>query len=268
MKKLSERILLLAVLLSLLGCSKDDGPVEIPVDRSANLLATGDSAGDFLTNVEFTSLRIQVAYVQGYRPTDEALNNVRQFLLERTFKTDIQFELLPLPASGEESLSLQEIANLENDNRTVYNQGSTLGMYIYFADAPADADMEEEENIVTLGAVYRNTSMVVHATTVRDLSNQSSLLRLAEVETATIQHEFGHLFGLVNLGTPMINLHEDGNSANHCTVEGCLMQSRLEFGSNMAKVLQSRRAKGMAAVPEIGPECLLDLEGIGGRSAN
>ena len=58
-------------------------------------------------------------------------------------------------------LSLQEIADLESENRTEYNDGETLAIYIYFADAPSDSD-DEDEGIVTLGAVYRNTSMVIH----------------------------------------------------------------------------------------------------------
>lgn len=248
----------------LAGCSKDEGPVEVPIDRSANLLATGDSAPDFLTNDDFDALRVQVAYVQGYRPLDESLNNVRDFLLDRTFKTDIQFEFLPLQSPGEESLSLQEIANLENENRTVYNEGNTLGMYIYFADAPADADMEDD-NIVTLGAVYRNTSMVIHATTIREVTFRSNFLRVADVETATIGHEFGHLFGLVDLGTPEVNPHEDPEAPNHCNESDCLMRAQLEFGPGMTSMLEKRTAKGMAAVPALGPECILDLVQAGGR---
>ncbi|MBC2839688.1 hypothetical protein H7F20_10110 [Robiginitalea sp. SC105] len=267
MKEINRPLALLFLLISL-GCSKDEAPVVVPIDRSANLLATGDSATDFLTNTEFDALRVQIAYVQGFRPREATLDDIREFLLARTYKTDISYEFLPLPATGEESLSLTEIANLENENRTLYNEGSALGLYIFFADAPADADMEEGENIVTLGAVYRNTSMVVHATTIREVASLSNLLEVADVETATIGHELGHLFGLVDLGTPEVNPHEDPEAPNHCNEADCLMQAKLEFGGGMAKMLENRTAKGLAAVPSLGPECILDLVNAGGRPIN
>lgn len=256
-----------ALLFSLTQCSKDgDEPnmEEVRIDRSANLLATGESAGDLLTNDSFDRLRIEIAYVEGFRPTENALDNLRDYLMMRTFKTDISFEFLPLPSPGEEDLSLQEIAVLENENRTLYNEGSTLAMYIYFADAPAEGD-DEDEGTVTLGAVYRNTSMVIHEITLRRLAGRSLLISQTDVESATLMHEFGHLFGLVDLGTPEVNPHEDPDAEHHCNVEGCLMQASLEFSASAKKVLESRAAKGSAVVPSLDAECIRDLQGIGGR---
>ena len=63
-------------LLFLLGnCSKDaDGnPEPDPIDRSGNLLTTGESAEDLLGNANFDELVIQIAYVEGFRPSDLAL---------------------------------------------------------------------------------------------------------------------------------------------------------------------------------------------------
>ena len=259
----------MAGLLSLLalGCSKDESGGETlptPIDRSANLLAAGDSGADLLTNANFERVRIQIAFVSGFRPTDEALTNLQTFLLQRTFKSDIGFEFLELPSPGEEDLSLQEIVTIENENRTLYNDGTTLGMYIYFADAPSEGD-QEDENIVTLGAVYRNTSMVIHESTIRDLSSRSSLIRTADVETATLGHEFGHLFGLVNLGTEMVNPHEDAEAPNHCNEADCLMEAQLEFSLGLMNKMEQRVAKGAVAVPDMGEECIADLVAIGGR---
>ncbi len=266
---MKNRIYVLAGLLALIaiGCSKDESggePLPTPIDRSANLLAAGDSGPDLLTNLNFERLRIQIAYVAGFRPTDEALNNLRNFLLQRTFKTNIAFEFLELPSPQEADLTLQEIVTIENENRTVYNDGTTMGMYIYFADAPSEGD-QEDENIVTLGAVYRNTSMVIHEATIRDLSSRSSLIRTADVETATLGHEFGHLFGLVNLGTEMVNPHEDTEAANHCNETDCLMEAQLEFSIGLMNKLEQRAAKGAVAVPDMGEECIADLVAIGGR---
>lgn len=64
-----------------------------------------------------------------------------------------------------------------------------------------------------------------------------------EVETATLLHEFGHLFGLVNLSTQSVNEHEDTESDNHCNVDGCLMRSELEFGSSLLKQMEKMLPK-------------------------
>lgn len=249
------------------GCSDDSdtangGPD--PVDRTANLLSTGASGGDILSNENYDRILVEVAYVEGFRPTIQAIDNLRTYLEERTFKEEISFNYRTLPSPDEESLTLTEIAALEAENRTAYNTGRTLAVYIYFADAPSDSD-NPQDGLVTLGAVYRNTSMIIHESTIRDLASRSVIITLADVETTALTHEFGHLFGLVDLGTPEINLHEDPNAPNHCDVEGCLMRAELEFGSGIMAMLESRTARGLDGLPALDPECILDLQAIGGR---
>ena len=161
---------------------------------------------------------------------------------------------------------------MEKKNRTAFNDGSTLAIFIYFADAPSEDDVEEED-LVTLGAVYWNTSMVIYEETIRNLAAKSSAVDVDDVETATMNHEFGHLMGLVNLGTAPVNDHEgtttddDNNTIgdNHCTVEGCLMRAELQFGPSMKKLLEKRVAKGLVSIPDLGSECLMDLQANGGR---
>ena len=249
----------------LLNCAKDnDNLTPEGIDKSANLLATGDSANDILSNTVYSRLLIEVAFVTGFRPTLETMNNFESYLRNRTFKNDIQFVYQELASPNEETLTLQEIADLESENRTAYNNGETLAIYIYFADAPSDSD-DEDEGIVTLGAVYRNTSMVIHETEVRKLANQSSLITISDVETSTLNHEFGHLFGLVDLGSAMVNPHEDPDAENHCDIAGCLMRAELQFGGGMMSVLEKSKMSKGVAVPPLDPECILDLQNNGGR---
>ncbi|MGI9550841.1 MAG: hypothetical protein ACR2MT_06540 [Aurantibacter sp.] len=293
MRKISFYFLALGLLV-LAACSKDSGPVEPdpqPIDKSANLKGTGDSANDILSNSSFDKLLIEIGYVTNFRPTTEAMDEFTQFLRDRTFKENIELSYNELASPGEDSLDLNRIAELENENRTAYNSGSTLAVYIYFADAPAEED-DEEEGLVTLGAVYRNTSMIIHEATVRKLAGQSPLISNADVETATLNHEFGHLFGLVDLGTAEVNPHEDPDAENHCNVEGCLMRAELQFGgpsnkssllsaknngenglkaacslngNTVLKLLQKQTSKGLAPAVPLDPECILDLQANGGR---
>ncbi|MEO1010933.1 MAG: hypothetical protein AAFX53_06470 [Bacteroidota bacterium] len=283
--------------IAFLGCSSnDDGPQAPPVDRSANLRATGASANQILSNSAFTRLQVEIAYVSGFRPTTAAMNNFTAFLRELTFKEDIEMVFKELPSPEEETLTLEEVVDLEEENRTAYNDGQTLAIYIYFADAPSDSD-NEEEGLVTLGAVYRNTSMIIYERTVRNLAARSFRIAVEDVETATLNHEFGHLLGLVNLGSPMVTPHEeivigeDGEEEGnrHCNVEGCLMRAELQFGiglgnkgifaqglgdtkvhcelsgASVLKMLRSETANGLGNTQGLDPLCLQDLQANGGR---
>lgn len=291
MKRYRSLILILLSMV-LLNCSKDsnDGtnsPDNQNIDKSANLLAAGASASDLLGNANFNDLIIEIAYVDGFRPSQEAMDAFRAFLLERTFKQNIQLVYNELPSSNEETLTLQEIADLETENRTVFNNGTTMGIYIYFADAPSEDD-DEEEGLVTLGAVYRNTSMVIHEATILSLASKSFFITNADIESTTLNHEFGHLFGLVDLGTTPVNAHEDLDADNHCNVAGCLMRAELQFGgpsgknstttmkntivaactlsgNSVLKILEHQKSKGLLATVDLDAECILDLQANGGR---
>lgn len=261
----------LAILIMFLGlavsCSKDsgdDGTIPVSIDKTANLKTTGDSANEILSNNTFDKLLIEIAYVAGFRPTSTAMTDFVSFLKQHSFKQDIEVVYKELPSPNEEKLTLDEIFDLEKENRTIYNDGSTLAIYIYFADASSEDDKEEEE-LVTLGAVYLNTSMVIYEETIRTLASKSTLVSVGDVETATLNHEFGHLLGLVDLGSIPVNNHEDVDAENHCNVEGCLMRAELQFGAGMKKMLENRASKGIADAPGLGPECILDLQANGGR---
>lgn len=263
-----------------LGCSSDsnDDTPDKPkvVDKTANLQGTGDSANDLLSNDKFTKLKIEIAYVDGFKPTQEAMDGFVAYLKKRTFKEVVDIEYNKLESPDEESLTLDEISDLESENRTLYNDGDTLAVYIYFSDAPAEGD-DEEEDLVTLGAVYRNTSMIIHEVTVRKLADQSIFISDADVENLTVNHEFGHLFGLVNLGTEPVNDHEDvqkdddgetildsegkplGNS--HCNVQGCLMRAELQFGgpSNKIKSAYAKSETGLKAGCMLSGKSVLNM---------
>jgi hypothetical protein len=268
---LAVMILFLAINAS---CSKDSSDTTAPmaVNHSANYKASGESANEILSNNTFDKLLIEIAYVSGFRPTSLAMTDFVAFLKQHSYKDNIELVYNELPSPNEEKLTLEEVDDLEKKNRTAFNDGSTLAIYIYFADAPSEEDVEEED-LVTLGAVYWNTSMVIYEETIRKLASKSLVVTIEDIETATLNHEFGHLMGLVNLGSAPVNEHEgtttddDNNQIgnNHCTVEGCLMRAELQFGSGMKKLLEQRTSKGLASIPGLGSECLLDLQTNGGR---
>ena len=281
-----QLLMVLALCSVLLACSKNDsneGSQSTRVNKTANLQSTGDSANDILSNTNFDKMLIEIAYVSGFKPTESAISQFTDFLRQYTFKQDIEVSYLELDSPDQENLELQEIADLEKENRTAYNDGKTLAVYIYFADVPSEGD-DLSEGLLTVGAVYRNTSMIIYENTIRRLASQNPLVTVADIESATLNHEFGHLFGLVDLGSSMVNDHEDPANENHCDVAGCLMRAELQFGGGAArssdagkgfnatcnlsgttvlKMLQSKSGKGNTVA--LDAECVLDLKANGGR---
>lgn len=282
--KMKLRLWIVSLCVGLVfACQKSDDTSGEQSTKSANLLAIGESANDILSNDTFTKLKIEIAYPTGFRPTRGAMFVLENYLRTHTFKEDIELIYNELPSSGKETLTLDELAALEAEHRTVYNEGETLGVYIYFADAPSATDDEG----ATLGAVYRNTTMVIYQPTVRRIALRN-LIQESVVETATIKHEFGHLLGLVDLGSPPVNDHEDEEAKNHCNVSGCLMGAELQFSrigksspaiensgklkfgcslseKSLLKILKTS-ASGTAKInTSLGAECLLDLRSNGGR---
>jgi hypothetical protein len=300
--KVLKNFLLIGFGLMVFSCSKDAEPTDKKLtakDKAPNRLFSGDSGLDILSNDLYDKLKIEIGYVTGFRPTTRAIADLTDYLTLRTFKENIEITYLELDSPAEDDLTLPEIDKLEEDNRTAYTSGTTLAVYIYFADAPAEGD-DLDSGLVTLGAVYRNTSMVIHEKTVRALASRSFTISDADVETTTLNHEFGHLFGLVDLGATMVNDHQSQSENdkgelvkdNHCNVNGCLMRAELQFGGGVAgksafnsskavyedgltsgcavsgntilSLLNSSTAKN-AAAPALDSECLLDLAANGGR---
>ena len=94
--------------------------------------------------------------------------------------------------------------------------------------------------------------------TFQDLeSSTSTSIDRTLIETATLRHEFGHIFGLVNLGTPLTSDHEDQENRRHCDVEDCLM-----FFQTVANVFNT---SNVATLPEFDDQCLADLQNNGGK---
>ena len=87
MKKIALYTLLSFGLL--LSCSKDSdisSPDSNTNLKAGNLLSTGASARDILSNDTYDKLLIEIDYVTGFAPTAGAIANFEEFLLLKTIK--------------------------------------------------------------------------------------------------------------------------------------------------------------------------------------
>lgn len=244
---MKNRLSLLLVLFLLLtgGCSTDEiAPDDQPL---------GVSARSFLSDEAFTSLVVEVAYVTGYEPSATSLSAVESFLqtyLNKPGGIDVVTRAIPAPEKG--TYSISEIIEIEKTHRTVFTSGKKLSAFIFIADDKSTSSTSEEW---VLGKAYKNTSMVIFEKEIRELSERTGISS-SQIQQVTIKHEFGHLFGLVDNGTPAQSDHvyEDPNDSSekgHCSVASCLMAQNLDY----------ERAGNLT----LGEQCHIDLIANGGK---
>ena len=252
------KLLLLYTFVIFAGCSSDDdGPdPENGINRTPNLQATGSSANDFLASSKYNTLTIEVFYVTGFRPNAQTLVNLQSFMNARLNKPGgVSIVETEIESPGLAPYDLNEIASIESNIRTKYNNGNVLALFMLFVDGGTASDTN---NQFTLGTAYRNTSFVMYESTIQNLSNGIGEPNRVDLESTVIEHEMGHLLGLVNLGSSMQNAHEDAAHPKHCTNENCLMYWQVE-SSNVIDMMVGGN------VPQLDANCLADLQVNGGK---
>ena len=259
--KILISILFLLVILE--ACTKDDitnrnsGNNNNSINIIANKQATGSSSNDLLSDATFKSMVIEVVYVEGFEPTTVAINNFKSFLEARTYKPNgITVEKRAIPSLGKAIYSIEDISAIEDANRTKYNTDTQIAVWAFFANGKSDKD---NGNSMVLGTAYRNTSFVVFEETIKNSSNSPFEPNRTLLETTVINHEFGHILGLTNLGTPLQSEHEDVEHPKHCNAESCLMYWAAESSAGIANMVN------MSSAPPLDAQCLADLQANGGK---
>ncbi len=208
------------ILVVISGCSKNEATkviTTLPAVNTDNNLPVGASAFDFLSASRYYSVDIEIQYVAGYKPETESINNLLVYLNSLVNKNGgIRYSLQPIASPLKNELTLNDIAYIESNNRSIYTSGGRLGVYILFTDG-----YYSQGNLI--GLSYRNTSICLFGRTIFENSGGPGQLSRITLETAIMQHEFGHLLGLVNMGTAMQVSHEDAIHDTHCNNSTCLM---------------------------------------------
>ncbi|HKJ30991.1 MAG TPA: hypothetical protein VKA34_04145 [Balneolales bacterium] len=218
--------------------------------------SVGYSAHDLLASSKFSLLDIQMQYAGSYKPTQQAVDSLKTFLERRLHKPGgIHVSLSSIPSPGKSQYTNDDIVNVEDHNRTIFAKGDTIAVYYFFADGNSSQD---SKNSKVLGLSYFNTSIVIFEKTIRSLSGGVGQPSTAMLEATVMRHEFGHILGLVNIGTPMVTPHEDQNHKGHCTNKNCLMYYNVNTSDVVNNVLNS-------GIPQLGPDCRNDLQHNGGK---
>ncbi len=246
--KSSIAIILFAFLLQ--ACSKNEINNSNSNITIANKKQTGTSAHDLLSDDIFSSTVIEVVYVEGFAPTQTAIDNFVSFIKARTYKPGgVSVITRSVVSPGKSKYTIEDIRDIEDANRTEYNTNSSIAVWAFFVDGESDKNTTDS---VILGTAYRNTSFVIFENTVHNFSDNSFEPKRNLLETTVIEHEFGHILGLTNFGSEMQSNHEDTEHSKHCNVENCLMYWNSEFGLGNT-------------IPQLDSQCLADLQANGGK---
>lgn len=234
------------------GCKKSDTITNLPSINSENNKGVGASANDLLSASKYSSVKIEIQYMPGFQPDAAAINNLTVFINSLINKPGgVTIVQTQIASAGNTVLSLNDIATIEKNNRTVYTSGSQLGVYFLFTDGNySDANV--------LGLAYRNTSMALLGKTIHDNSGGIGQTSRTKLESTVLEHEFGHILGLVNIGSPMQANHQDAAHGNHCNVTNCLMYYQSETTDILGFLITGN-------IPVLDANCKADLTANGSK---
>ncbi len=249
-------IIFLTYLVFFSGCDRNpDDFMDGQPDIRAAKRGIGVSANELLSDQRFTSLELEIQYMSGFMPTEEMVDHIGNWLTDRIHKPlGITISLKEIPAAGKEKYSVVEIREVEDNHRTVYNEGERFGAYMLVLDGYFE---EDEDREFSLGVAHRNSSVALFGKRIRENSDRLGRPSRERLESTVALHEMGHLLGLVDLGSPMVEAHEDSEHLKHCDEEDCLMYWAVETSTLFSR--------SEVELPQLDENCLNDLRGNGGR---
>jgi hypothetical protein len=229
----------LALLVS--SCQKE------PLISNNDYKTLGVAAHDLLSSSRYTSLRIEVSYMPGYQPDVASLNNLSSFLNTYLNKPEgIKIILQPIAASGKQRLSLSDLVTIEQKNRSEFSEGNTMAVHVLITDA----DYSDSND---LAISYWNTSICLFGKIIYESSGAPGQVSRTNLMSTLLEHEFGHLLGLVGQGSPEQTPHRDPSNGAHCSNQKCLMYYAVETNTTSN------------FIPALDAACVADLKANGSR---
>ncbi|MDO9373338.1 MAG: hypothetical protein Q7T76_02915 [Ferruginibacter sp.] len=210
----------------------------------------GTSANDLLSGGSYSRLEIEINFMPGNAPDPESMSNLVDFLKTYINKPGgINIYAREIPSENKPVLSISDIVRIEKKYRTNFSAYHVIGVQVLITDG-------EYYKPDIFATSYWNTSFCIFGKSLNDFSGNPGQIKRTTLLTTLLQHEFGHLLGLVNQGSPMQSNHVDPANPAHCTNPDCLMYFQIE---------SSNSAGNTNSLPTLDANCIADLKANGGK---
>jgi len=244
---------ILILLFVSLHCKKDGESyidnTQQSYDHNSN---PGHSARDFLEGTSYKSLRIEIQYMPDFKPDSLVIEILVDLLNERLNKpSGIFIAQKQIDPTLKTIFTVDDISDIEYRNRTVFTKGDQLGAYIVLVSGAY-----YDNNVLALA--YKNTSVCFFGESAGIFSPGVRKDAQIKIMAMLLAHEFGHLLGLVDMGSPMIIDHRDNINGSHCNNNACLMHHTYE-------VITRDFALNFADIPLFDVNCITDMHANGGK---
>lgn len=175
-------------------------------------------------------------------------------------KSSITIRDIALPNPSKDSVGLVDVKKIEKAHRTRSVVGDTVFVWIECINAKSSDKISDFK----LADTYGRSSIAFYMGTLNYLTSPDMVSRFT-IETYLLQHEFGHLLGLVNGGTSMQNPHQDEAHGNHCTNPQCLMYWKADENLVLRDLLAGENDPFPDELPFFDVNCMSDLQAAGGK---
>lgn len=244
------KILIALFFIASFACNKEDDINDPSNPDFLHGRSVGASANELLSSNKYKSLKIEVQYMTGFAPDNAALTHLQNFLSGYLNKPNgITIVTKEIPASSNGTSDVNAIEAIEKQNRSAFTTGDQIALYILYTNG-------EYSNNQTLGIAYKNTSAAIFGKTISDNSGGLGQVNRTKLEATVLEHELGHLLGLVDIGSPMQTPHK--SNGNHCNNNNCLMYFASETTDVLGFLLTGN-------IPPLDANCIADLRGNGGK---
>lgn len=254
LERLTIPLMLVCISLVLASCLDNTSSTDDDDNQAFNHRRNpGVSAEALLRDSNYTSLALEIDYMPGHEPTQDALDSLKLFLEQRLNKSSVTIRTpTEIPSGGQSAYSATDVRELEaqHRNNTTGAGSSTLEAYFIIVDGEYT-----EANV--LGIAYYNTSMAFFGPTIDSASSGVGAPSRQKIEGTVFRHEFGHNMGLVGVGTPVQASHQTSDG-QHCNQDGCLMEPAVETTDYFANLFDGD-------IPNLGRFCIDDLQANGGK---
>jgi|GEM_PF-3380628 len=193
---------------------------------------------------KINSLTLEIQPMGAAQLSQEAYNHVKDFLVRELAWEPGQVSITVNPSisnyedpySEPGRLSLRWAREVEKRIRKRRPTGKQGALFLLISDARS---VDQTDTARPFGLAHRATSLILYHPAIADASGGEGQPLRWRLEAAVVEHELGHLLGLVNTGgrkprTTDITkeemstseaLHEAADSPTHCAHQKCLMHA-------------------------------------------